>query len=380
MSLSAQEQHEPAHRAHKPRVLHLLKGLGPGGAERLVLNQLLTAEGEFDYAVLRVIAHKDHLVAEIEQAGAETGVVGGGRMWPLKLAGAIAAFDPDIVHAHSPVLAAAARTLSRLGRIDAAVVTTEHNRWPRHHRATRLANRLTAPFDDARFAVSEDVRNTMDRRLRSSTVTLDHGVPIEQLQTLREHRASYRDALGATADSVVIGIVANFRPEKAYDVFLDAATRAVGTSPKVHFVVIGQGPGEAEFHQAVQASNVASHISVLGYRSDAAAVMTAFDIFTLTSRHEGKPVSVMEAMALGLPIVATRAGGIPEAVENGKNGLLADVGDAATLASHYVALAEDQERRASMGASSLAMSITFDASRATRSIESAYHGVLSTND
>ena len=319
MSLFAHEAHDPSKTARRPRVLHVLKGLGPGGAERLVLNQLLSSSGDINYSVLRLITEKAHLVNEIERTGATTGVIRGGRSWPLKLSGAINEFDPDIVHVHSPLLASAVRTLSRLGRIDVAVVTTEHNRWPRHHRATRVANRLTAPFDDARFAVSNDVRNTMDERLHTSTVPLDHGVPIAQLSALKSRRDAYRKELGISADTVVVGIVANFRPEKAYDIFLDAAQRAAEQSPNLHFVVIGQGPGEDEFRRSVSAAGMNSRLSVLGYRNDAAAVMSAFDVFTLTSRHEGKPVSIMEAMALGLPVVATRAGGIPEAVEDGKN-------------------------------------------------------------
>ncbi len=377
MSLFAYDKGDDDETGHKPRVLHLLKGLGPGGAERLVLNQLLSSSGDFDYSVLRLIEAKSHLVDEIEQAGATTSLIGGGRAWPSKLAGAINANTPDIVHAHSPLLASAARMCSRLGRIDAPVITTEHNRWPRHHRATRLVNRLTAPFDAARFAVAEDVRDTMDDRLQETTVVLDHGVPVAQLSTLRGERRKYRSELDIDDSCVVVGIVANFRPEKAYDVFLDAAKQSAAESPNLHFVVIGQGPGETDFRRSVEAGAMSSRISVLGYRSDAAALMAAFDVFTLTSRHEGKPVSLMEAMALGLPVVATRAGGIPEAVEDQKNALLANVGDAHTIAAHYVRLAADHELRTSMGASSSEMSIAFDASRATRSIESAYHRVLS---
>ncbi len=367
---------EPHHHRGAPlRVTHLVKGLGPGGAERLVLNQLQTSAGGVEYSVLRLIPEKDHLVADIEQTGAATALVPGGRLWPLRLRSALAELRPDIVHAHSPVMAAAVRTLVRTGAVTAKVVTTEHNRWPRHHQFTRLANRLTAPFDDARIAVSQDVLETMDQRLHSSTTVLDHGVPIASLAAMASERARYRAELGVDEQNIVVGIVANFRPEKAYEVFLDAAQSALRDQPNLRFVVVGQGPGEADFRFRVRSLELEKTVSVLGYRKDATAVMSAFDIFTLTSRHEGKPVSIMEALAMRLPIVATRAGGIPEAVDHERNGILCSIGDAQALASAYVRLARDQALRNSMAVASGESASRFDASRSTRSIESRYQGI-----
>lgn len=366
------------------RVTHLLKGLGPGGAERLVLNQLLTSEGGFDYSVLRLIEHKNHLVADVSATGASVALIDetplSNRLGadPLALARSLRALKPDVIHAHSPILAAQVRVLTRLGVVKAATVTTEHNRWPRHHRITRLANRMTAPLDSARFAVSQDVHESMDQRLRGSTTPLDHGVPLSEVQKMASERHSVRQELGVDADTVVIGIVANFRPEKAYDVFLDAAMAAADQNSSIHFVVVGQGPGEDAFRRAVAQSEHTDAITVLGYRSDAVRVMAAFDVFTLSSQHEGKPVSVMEAMALGLPIVSTRAGGVPEMVSDGQNGYLVDVGDRARLASAYLDLASDQALRVRFGAASSAASVRFDASRSTKLIESVYRDLTST--
>ena len=360
------------------RVVQLVKGLGPGGAERLVLTQIETSSGEIDYCVVRLIGSKNHLVEAIERSGASTETIGEGLVWPLRLRRLLRQIQPDVIHVHSPVLAAAVRVLAKLGQIDAKIVTTEHNRWPRHHVATRLANRLTAPVDDVRFAVSNDVLDTMDARLQESTMVLDHGVPLSRLQQHRFDRDRYRDEFAIDPQTFVVGIVANFRPEKAYDVFLEAAIEALRQNPKMHFLVIGQGPGEVDFRTAVSAAYLDRDISVLGYREDAVAAMSSFDVFTLTSRHEGKPVSIMEAMALGLPIVSTRAGGIPEAVTDGVNGLLVDIGDAAGLAAGWVKLSEDQALRTSMAEASLAGSSKFDASRSTRLIESAYQGASGT--
>jgi len=367
----SQTPHPPTARL---RVVHLIKGLGPGGAERLIVNQLETADPAIDYTVLRLIEAKSHLVAEVERTGASTLLIGGGRLWPLALLKRLRTLAPNIVHAHSPTLAAVARIVAATTRMDTAVITTEHNRWPRHHPLTRLANRLTAPLDSRRIAVSRDVRDSMKSSLRESTTVIDHGVPVRRLAASRSAREEMRENLlgAASASLTVIGIVANFRPEKAYDVFLDACEQAIGQRDNIRFFVVGQGPGEDDFRRSVKARNLSEAVEVLGYRQDATEVMAAFDIFTLSSRHEGKPVSLMEAFALGVPVVATRAGGIPEAVTNGVEGILVDIGDAAGLASAWIRLVDDPELRERMAQAALSSAAHFDSSIATKSIESMY--------
>ena len=360
------------------RVAHLVKGLGPGGAERLIVNQLETADPSIDYAVFRLIERKDHLVEAVAATGAQSVLVDGGRLWPIALRKRLSAFGPDVIHAHSPLLAIVARLLVTFTRLDAKVLTTEHNRWPRHHRLTRLANRATARFDTARIAVSEDVRSSMSPFLGDTTTVLDHGVLLASLNELRSKRDEMRTQLfGTDADTIVaIGIVANFRPEKAYDTFLDAAEQVIGDQPDVRFVVVGQGPGEADFRRSVQDRALSSSIDILGYREDATTVMSAFDIFTLTSRHEGKPVSLMEAFALSIPVVTTRAGGIPEVVTDGINGILVDIDDVPAIAAAWVQLATDGHLRKEMGHAAAISALDFDAAVATKSIESTYRSLV----
>lgn len=369
--------HTPQAESTHLHVVHLIKGLGPGGAERLIVNQLETADPGVESTVLRLITSKSHLVGEVTGAGASSLLIGGGRFWPLALAKRLRSLSPDVVHAHSPILAAAARVIVTSKRLDIPIITTEHNRWPRHHWLTRTLNRITAPLDTRRIAVSNDVKESMSRRLHSSTTVLDHGVPVGQLAALRAKRPELRARLlgDAADDTVVIGIVANFRPEKAYDVFFAAAAKAVAARDNVRFFVIGQGPGEAAFRQQVDQADLASRIEVLGYREDATEVMTAFDIFTLSSLHEGKPVSLMEAFAIGIPVVATRAGGIPEAVTHNHDGLLVDVGDSEALCNAWLRLVDDPALRAEFAQAALRSSAGFDASVSTKSIESMYREV-----
>lgn len=374
MSLLPHDGGDPSH-TQPIRVLHLAKGLGPGGAERLIVNQVQASDDPLiDYTVGYARPDKDHLVGELTDLGTTVALINQ-RTLPLALATLIRRTQPDVVHVHSPIVAASVRTLVFLRVIDVPIVVTEHNRWPRHHWMTRLANRLTSPLDSVRIAVSEDVRSSMTPSIAASTHVLDHGVPLDHIRRVASDRDRQRTELfGEQADDVcVIGIVANFRPEKGYDTFLDAAEIVAGRNPRLRLVVVGQGPGEERFRAAAASHD---HIYVLGYRSDAHHVMSAFDVFTLSSRHEGKPVALMEAFALGLPVVATRAGGIPEAVDDEVNGLLVNVDDAPALADAWLRICSDSQLRSRLAQAAAESAATFDASGSTKSIEAWYRSVI----
>jgi len=206
-----------------------------------------------------------------------------------------------------------------------------------------------------------------------------HGVDLAAVRAAAAHRTEVRAELGIDDADVVIGIVANFRAEKAYDTLLAAAVEAVAVAADrpLRFVAVGQGPLEADIRALHATSGLGDRFLLTGYRPDAVRVMAAFDVFTLTSRHEGLPVALMDALVLGLPVVATRVGGIPEAVTDGVEGLLVPVDDPVRLAAGYVELAADPERRAAMGAAARRRGDDFDVARSTARIEAIYRELAS---
>lgn len=369
------------------RVLLLVKGLGPGGAERLLVHQAATRDRDrFAYRAAYLVPWKDHLVPELEALGVPTTCLDGRREWDLRWAARLRALVVaeriEVVHVHSPYVAALTRlvlrTLPRRSR--PALVSTEHNRWPRHAPATRLANRLTLGLDDATVAVSEDVRSTVEpARRRAHVEVLVHGVDPDAVRAAGADpavRAAVRDELGIDEGVVVVGTVANLRREKAYDVLLDAAAALRRArrpdDPPVRVVAVGQGPLLDEVRARAHALGLDDDVALLGYRADAVRVMAAFDVFTLASRHEGLPVALMDALVLGLPVVATAVGGIPEAVTDGTEAVLVPADDAPALADAWLALARDPDRRAALGAAAAARSSAFDIRRATRRLEAIY--------
>ena len=330
--------------------------------------------------MVHLLAHKDHLVPELTERGiGVTCLEAGGAVapgWPHRLRRLLRDDPVDIVHVHSPMVAAVTRILTRTlpRRARPAVVGTEHNRWPRHRRATRWANRLTIRLDAATIAVSDDVRSTIRGAPSAQVRTVVHGIDLE---ATRAHAArdEIRRELGVDPDEVLIVCVANLRREKALDVLVDAASRAVRREPAIRYALVGQGPLAAVTASLVADAGLGERFALLGYRPDAPSIVSGGDVFTLSSRHEGLPVSIMEALALGVPVVATAAGGVPDAV--GSAGVIVDIDDAAALAEAHVALARDDARRRALGEAARHEARRFDVRRAVSEIEAVYEMVTS---
>jgi glycosyltransferase involved in cell wall biosynthesis len=142
--------------------------------------------------------------------------------------------------------------------------------------------------------------------------------------------------------------VANLRREKAHEVLIDAAASLATTNPDLEFRIVGGGPRLAELKALAAARGVNDRVEFLGHRDDVAALLRDSDMFVLPSRSEAFPNGVIEAMAAGLPVVATAVGGIGELVQDGKNGLLVRPGDSRELAHAIRQLADDPQRAAAL--------------------------------
>jgi glycosyltransferase involved in cell wall biosynthesis len=132
--------------------------------------------------------------------------------------------------------------------------------------------------------------------------------------------------------------VANLRPEKGHDTLIDAVPRVLAAHPDAEFIVAGDGPLAPALAARARSRGVAHRVSFLGRSDDVSALLAASDIFVLPSRSEALPNAVIEAMAAGLPIVASRVGGIPELITPGVNGHLVPPGDPPALAEAIVEL------------------------------------------
>lgn len=362
------------------RVLLLTKGLGPGGTERLLLEQVAARSSEVEYDAAYLLPWKRHLASELEALGARTHCLGvrseADPRWLWRLDRLVRHGGFHVVHAHAPLSAALARVQVRVHRPRPVLVYTEHNRWPSYHPVTRAANRVTYRLNDAVLAVSSDVRASIPSSLRDRVEVLVHGIDLERVRARAREREAVRAELGMADDEVLVVTVANFRESKGYPHLLRAAAILRDRRSPTRFAVVGQGQLEGQVRALHAELGLAGTVHLLGYRPDAARVIAAADLFALASLHEGLPVAVMEAFALGVPVVATRVGGLVEAVTDGVNGILVPPADPVALADALGALVEPS-RRERLAAGARWSGERFSSAPAVARLEHVYRSLAS---
>lgn len=366
------------------KVLWLIKGLGLGGAERLVATMASRFDREaFRIEVAYLLPWKDAVVPELESQGIEVTCLRASRTfdlrWIVRLRRLMRRGRFDIVHTHSPVPAVAARLLAPR---DTRFVHTEHNVWERYRAPTRLANAGTYARNAHAYAVSDGVAASIKvprwaPGTPPSMSTLLHGVEPDGVPQGPEARQAARATLGV-GDGPVIGTVANFTPKKDQATLLDAFDRVRRSVPDVTLVLIGSGPLDAELRQEVDRRGMQAQVTFLGSRDDVPEILPAFDVFTLSSRYEGLPISLLEAMAAEVVPVVTRVGGIPEAVTDGLDGRLVPPGDAAALATALAEVLSDEVRRDALASAARERVVTaFSIDGAIDEMADLYGGLLS---
>ncbi len=386
-------------RGIRPKVLILIKGLGLGGAERLLVDSLpFLNHTRFDYHVAYLLPWKRFLVPELESAGIPVHCLGGTGGTDRSPGGAAASWAAvtllpralqrllklqrheqfDLIQADLPVAGILARLVGRWST--APVVYTEHSLQERYHVVTQWANAATYRWNDRVLAVSGEVASSIERRglrRRTRVVTLLNGVPVEQVRAEAGRGHDVRAELQIPEEHLVVGAVAGLRREKRLDDWLDIAARVAARRSGVTFLLVGGGPLESAVRERVHALALSHCIRLPGFRPDARRLMSAMDVFLMTSGFEGLPIALLEAMALGKPVVSTHVGGIPEVLADGTAGLLAPVGDVDTLADCVLRLLNDPELRARMGAAgSHRIENDYHVRRRVQAIENLYQEVL----
>ena len=363
------------------RVLWLIKGLGRGGAEQLLVSSAHHRDpARFEYEVAYLLPWKDALVSELESSGISVTCLDGARGlgWVARLRRLVRERGFDVIHAHSPAVASIAREAFRRGR--PAFLTTEHNVWERYHRATYWANALTFPRNDYVIAVSEHVHESihyprgLGRLPMPPVETLYQGIDLPE--TLRQATVDgVREELGIPSDVPIVGSIANFKPAKGHRHLVDAASSVLQEFPEVRFVLVGQGPLEAEVRRRVVDAGLSDRVLFTGFREDTARVATCFDLYAASSIYEGLSIALLEVMGLGCPAVVTRAGGFPEVVSDQENGVLVPTADPASLAGAIRDLLRDGDRRRRLGRAARERAKDFDIRTTMRRTEEIYGGL-----
>lgn len=261
---------------------------------------------------------------------------------------------PDIVHTHMAKAGALGRIAARLLRTRAVVHTFHGNVLSGYFgrivsRAFLVAEQVLARLSDAIVALSP----RQAAEIRALAIAAEPRLALVPLGVqlgpfLDAHVGVLRGELHIDAETPLVGIVARLVPIKGVDLFLGAAELVARTSPAARFIVVGDGQDRVGLERRVSEGPLAGRVSFLGWRDDLPAIFADLDVVVLSSRNEGTPTSIIEAMAAGCAIVATAVGGVPDLLPPG-TGLLVPPGDVGALAAMTQRLLEDPNEREVLG-------------------------------
>jgi len=270
-------------------------------------------------------------------------------LWPWRrLAAYVRRERVDVLHAHMFGSNVWGTLIGRLARVP-IVIAHEHT-WSFEGEPLRrmLDRELIGRFSDAFIAVSRADQRKMIEIER---------IPAERIRFIPNGIASTAPAAGrdlraelGVGSGPLIGAIGTLRPQKAYDVLIRAAASLREKHPGLHVVIAGGGPERERLDALIGELGLSDVVLMLGRRLDVPNILAELDVAVCASNFEGSPLAVMEYMEAGLPIVATRVGGVPDLIDDGVHGLLVQPGDPLALAGAIDELLRDRPRAAALGA------------------------------
>lgn len=343
------------------RVLYLIDSLGRGGAEHLLVEyaRLLPDLG-VDAEVVALQARDGNPGAEaLRDAGTPVRTLGIERLRQrgayARVSDSIDSASPDIVHTQlefSYILGSIAAHRRRIPTLATLHTLEEPMRGTRAWARNRLTAYALRRYADRVVAVSDHARRHHIDHLRLSpdrVTTLYNGIELGPFSAASGERRRVREELGIPAEASLIVTVAVLRPPKGVSDMLTALPRIAARKPDSRYLIVGDGPARDDLERQAVRRGEAGRVHFVGRRADVPRMLAAADLFVLPSRAEALPTVVAEAMAAGLPVVATSVGGTPEMV-GPETGILVEPGDPVALAAACLELLGDPDRRASMGA------------------------------
>lgn len=356
------------------RIAHLVSTLGVGGQEMVILSLVEHADRrKFDPVVMAL--HSEGPVADrIRALGIPVETIGhpgmSGPSLVRRLADRLRANGIQVLHTHNPAPhqhGAAARMMARTP----VLVHTKHGRNNFPTRTRRWAEQLAGRLSDMVVAVSTDsaeVARDVDRVPDHKLRVIRNGISLPASLPARRREAGHR--------SVAVH-VARLNRIKDQPTLLRAARIAADRLPGFRLEIIGDGPMRDQLHSLAAELALDDVVTFHGMQGDVRPYLEGGDLFVLPSLSEGVSITLLEAMAAGLPVIATDVGGNREVVVDGETGILIPVGDPAVLADRMIELLSDPERADRMGlAGRRRVEAEFDVVRTVSEYEGIYSELL----
>jgi L-malate glycosyltransferase len=259
---------------------------------------------------------------------------------------------PDVIHAHDPhgvAMASLALSIGSASAKAAPMPALVVARRVDFHLKSNSFSRWKYRQVDCFIAASDAIRRMLvgDGVPADRAVTVHEGIDVEHV--VRAPAVNVHEAFWLPHGSPVIGNVAALVPHKGQRYLIEAAHLVVQQVPDARFVILGEGELREHLEKQVHEHHLEKHVLLPGFRTDVLGCIKGFDLFAMSSITEGLGTSLLDAMACARPIVATRAGGIPEIVEDEVNGLLVPIRDHHALADAIVRALKDPAMRRRMG-------------------------------
>ena len=213
-------------------------------------------------------------------------------------------------------------------------------------------NRWLTRVTDGFIAVARNHANHLVRYERfpaDRVFMIPNGVDTQRFVPNLEKRIWLRKTLNVPLEAMLVVIVAALREEKNHSQFIDAGCQVIQRFPLAHFVIVGDGPERDRIEAEIRRTGCASHFHLLGSRSDTHEILAGCDVFCLTSKNEANPVSILEALSCGIPVVSPDIGSICETVLHTQTGILTQALNADETASGIFRLLSDPELAARLG-------------------------------
>jgi len=364
------------------KIVHLVSAGVIGGAEKIALQLATYQKNAGNDVEIWFLFKGGPIKAEAEKLGIKTQLCGVRNGWDISgainLSRQLSCHHPDIIHVHAFSIGFLVALMKRKQSI---ILEHEHGCiFSSNGLVKRLYNIIIRRFvhlADAYIAVSEATRRALINTLcinNDAIRTIPNGVDLSLFEQERDpHRKKLE--LGIPGNSLVVGTVGRLVNEKGMDGFVRAAALIRNQLQDVHFVIAGDGPCRAELTALIADLGLGGAVSLLGMRNDVPELLTAFDLFALTSNRESFGIALVEAMASGVPVLAFGVDGIPEVIDE-RCGVLLGPGDVEGLAAAALALLRDSGKRSAMAVACRRRAEEFSIQAAFRQVSQLYTDLI----
>jgi len=358
------------------RVLHLIPSLAVGGAEQTAANLMIGLSAAHEVTGVSLYPSVNSTTqSKLDSGNIRLRFLGKRRGFDPRMFYALdrvlKEIQPHVVHTHLSVLRYVLPAL-RKHRIPVAIHTL-HNVADHE---TDMLGRALQWFAFRRYvlpiAISREVAASATRiyQLECAAV-IPNCIPVEKYRVASEERVRWRQKEGYGPNDFLFICVGRLEPQKNPTLLLEAF--AALHDPRANLVMLGDGSLHQQLTASIRRLGLERRVHLIGKRSDIAECLAASDVFVLASNWEGSPLAVMEAMASGLPVVATSVGGVPELVESGRQGILVARGDLPAFSNAMRTLLNYPEMRRAMAVAAAARAATcFDVKQMVQAYSQMY--------